>query len=96
MNQTIPLNAIAGQTFTVQLGGQNCAINLYQKSTGLFCDVSSNGTQIAQTVLCLNLVNIVRESYQGLSGNLFFYDTQGMTDPYYTGLGSRYLLIYSQ
>ena len=94
-NQIIPLNAVAAQNFTILLNNQNCKIKLYQTSTGLYCDISVNNIISAQTVLCLNQVNIVREAYQGLIGNLFFFDTQGTNDPYYTGLGSRYLLIYS-
>jgi len=93
-NQTIPLNAVASQSFTVQLNGQNCVINLYQKSTGLYFDLTVNGNQCVQTMICLNLVNLVRNVYQGFIGNLFFYDTQGTTDPVYTGLGSRYILVY--
>jgi hypothetical protein len=36
----------------------------------------------------------VRDLYLGFSGDLFFADTQGTNDPYYTDLGTRYLLVY--
>ena len=92
--QTIPISSLAAQTFTVQLNGQNCSINLYQKSTGLFIDMTVNGNPCIQSVLCLNLVGIVREAYYGFKGQLVFFDSQGKSDPYYTDLGSRYQLVY--
>jgi hypothetical protein len=45
-------------------------------------------------VICLNLVRIVRSLYLGFSGDLCFLDTQGSTDPVYTGLGTRYQFLY--
>ena len=94
MNQIIPLQAIASQTFTIQLGNQNCSVSVYQKSTGLYFDLILNNIVIVQTMICLNLVGLVREEYQGFNGQLFFFDTQGTSDPTYDGLGIRYQLIY--
>ena len=71
--QFIPISAVPSQTFTIQLGTQNCTINLNQKSTGLFFDLFIDGSSI---------------------GQLAFIDMQGTSDPYYTGLGSQYLMIY--
>ena len=92
--QVIPLAAVASQSFTIQLNGQNCEINIYQKSTGLYFDLILNGSGIVNTMICLNAVGLVREIYLGFVGQLVFIDTQGTDDPYYTGLGSRYILTY--
>ena len=92
--QVIPLAAVASQSFTIQLNGQNCEINIYQKSTGLYFDLILNGSGIVNTMICLNAVGLVREIYLGFIGQLVFIDTQGTDDPYYTGLGSRYILTY--
>lgn len=92
--QIIPLNAVASQKFNVQLSGQNCSINLYQKSTGLYFDLAIDDNTIIESMICLNDVGLVRESYLGFFGQLVFVDTQGTDDPYYTGLGSRFLLTY--
>jgi hypothetical protein len=94
MNQTIPLSSVSSQTFNVQLGTQSCLINVYQKSTGLYFDLTLNSNQIISSMICLNLVGLVRESYLGFTGQLFFFDTQGTDDPDYTGLGTRYILVY--
>lgn len=92
--QVIPITADPSQSFTVLLGDQNCAISLYQKSVGLFMDLSLNGVQILSAMLCLDRVNLVREAYLGFSGRLSFIDVQGTSDPTYTGLGSRFILAY--
>lgn len=92
--QTIPIIAVAAQKFTIQLNGQSCAISLSQKSNGLYFDMTVNNNSCVNSVICLNLVGLIREAYYGFSGQLAFFDTQGTDDPYYTGLGSRYQLIY--
>ena len=92
--QILPLSAVPSQTFSVQLSNQNCLINLYQKNTGLYFDLFINNNPVIQSMLCLNEVGLVRESYLGFVGQLVFVDTQGSSDPTYDGLGSRYLLTY--
>lgn len=92
--QTIPLTTVASQSFTTLLGSQQCSITVYQLSTGLYCDIVASNNTIVNTMLCLNLVGLVREAYLGFTGQLFFYDTQGTSDPYFSGLGTRYQLVY--
>ena len=91
---SIPILDVPSQTFQVQLSGQSCGINIYQKSTGLYCDVYVNDVLIVGGVLCLNLNLIVVDAYLGLIGDLVFYDNQGLNDPSTPGLGSRYQLLY--
>ena len=102
--QIIPLKAVASDTLYVQLSGtsggqivqQQCQINLYQKENyGLFMDLFLNGTQILSAMLCLDRVGLVRQAYLGFVGQLAFIDTQGTSNPYYTGLGTRYILTYT-
>jgi hypothetical protein len=49
---------------------------------------------ILSGVLCENVNRLVRNSYFGFLGDLAFLDNQGTSDPFYTGLGTRYSLIY--
>lgn len=92
--QLVPLQPIASQTLTVQLNGQDCTLNIYQKYTGLFMDVLVSGVGIIYGVLCENLNRIVRSLYLGFQGDFVFLDTQGTSNPSYTGLGSQFVLIY--
>ncbi len=92
--KTIPLQAVPSQTVSVLLGGQNCQIAVYQKSTGLYLDLSVNNAPIVTTVICRDRVRLVRQVYRGFVGDLTFADMQGLSDPDYTGLGGRFLLVY--
>jgi len=91
---SIPLTPVPSQTLNSVLSGQNCTLNIYTLSTGLFMDVLINGISIVSGVLCVNRSRIVRNAYLGFIGDLVFTDTQGTNDPDYTGLGTRYALIY--
>ena len=90
----IPLQPVASQSVTVLLNQQACLVNVYQKSTGMFTDLYVNNALIIGGVICQNLNVIVRDVYLGFSGDIVFYDSQGASDPYYTGLGSRWFLWY--
>jgi hypothetical protein len=95
--QTIPLQATPNQQLQVQLGTQNCSITLQQSAYGLFLSLWIGATLIVASVICENLVKIVRDSYLGFDGDLAFYDTQGESNPLYTGLGgpsARFQLLY--
>lgn len=97
--QYIPLQAIPNQVLQVQLGGQNCTIGLQQTNYGMFFSLTlgSNSSPTVAGVLCENLVLLVRDAYLGFVGDLAFADTEGSSDPVYTGLGditARYQLAY--
>lgn len=90
----IPLSATPSQTLAVTLGGQNCAINVYEKSTGVFLDLILEGVLVAATVPCLDRVRIINRAYLGFVGDLVFFDLQGKTNPAHGGFGTRYMLAY--
>lgn len=94
--QLIPLQATPNQQVQVQLGSQTCTLNIQQMAFGLFLTLYVGSELIVASVLCLNLVRIIRDLYLGFDGDLCFYDSQGTTDPVYTGFGSsgRYQLVY--
>lgn len=91
---SIPLQAVKSQTVTVQLAEQSCRIKVHTRTFGLFVDLYVNDTLIIGGVLALNNNRIVRSSYLGFTGDLYFFDTQGTDDPVSSGLGSRFLLLY--
>jgi hypothetical protein len=92
--QIVPLNANPNQTLTIGLNNQSCQIDVYQTPDALFLDLSVNNQMIIGGVICQNLNRIVRDLYLGFQGDLGFVDTQGVSDPDYTGLGTRFQLIY--
>ena len=92
--QTVPLQALPNQTVNIQLNGQSCTLNVYQKSTDMFMDVLVNDVLIIGGVICENLNRIVRSLYLGFIGDFAWVDTQGNDDPYYSQIGTRFYLLY--
>lgn len=92
--QIIPLSATPSQRLSILLGGQNCQIKVYQKTTGVYFNLSVNDAPIVSGVICRDRVALVRDTYLGFTGDLSFFDTQGTSDPDYTGFGARFQLVY--
>jgi len=99
----IPLRPLPSQIVTVSLANQTSKIVLSQKQaisststpgTPMFLDLYVNDELIIGGVVCENLNRIVRNAYLGFVGDLCFIDNQGDTSPFYTGLGTRYQLVY--
>ncbi|VVE82832.1 phage baseplate plug family protein [Pandoraea sputorum] len=92
--RTVPLQALASQSITIILGGQNCRIKVDQKRTGMFLSLWINNVALVTSVQARDRTLLVRQSYLGLAGDLSFFDTQGTDDPEYQGLGTRWFLNY--
>lgn len=92
--QIIPIQPVPAQVVSVILGGQQCQIGIYQRLSGMYCDLYVNNALVIGGVICQNINRIVRSLYLGFIGDLVFIDNQGEDDPYYTGLGDRWSLAY--
>lgn len=90
----IPIQPVASQMVKSVLDGQNFQIGIHQKDQGIFVDVNVDGVDIVVSVIARDAVPIVCRDYAGMDGNLVFIDTQGNSDPIYTGLGTRFALVY--
>jgi hypothetical protein len=101
--QNIPLSAVPNQSLTVVLDNQTCQINVYQKTpmtdeygvaAGLFFDISVNGSPVRSTVRCMNASPMLADAQYLFDGDFVWTDTQGTDPPYFTGLGTRWMLTY--
>lgn len=93
----IPVSAVASQVVTVLLADQRTRLEIFQKRTGLFLNLFVNDSPILEGAPCRDRVFIVRDAYLGFKGDLSFEDVVDLnypSDPYYTGLGVRFLLTY--
>lgn len=91
----VPIIAAPAQSLKVNLGGQRCEIEINQKYPGgVFLSLTVNGVSVVNYAICRDRVSIVRHSYLNFVGTLSFVDTQGTSDPDYTGFGSRFQLAY--
>lgn len=92
----IPLAAVPSQVVTVTLAAQPCRIQVYQKSTGLYFDLYVADVPIVLGVACLNATPMVQDRYHGFIGDFGWGDTQGESDPDYTGLADRFVLLWAE
>ena len=90
----IPLQSIPSQITKVVLGNQNTQIFIYAKEQGVFVDISVDDVAVVNCVIARDMVPLVCREYVGFAGNLVFVDNQGADDPLYTGIGSRWSLVY--
>lgn len=92
---TVPLAPVPSQTLSVGLDGQVCNISVYTENTGLFFDLALGSVTIRTGMVMLDGARILEDcQYTAFVGDFLCVDTQGETDPVYTGLGSRYQLVY--
>ena len=96
--QIIPLLAVPSQQVKTVLANRIVELDIYQLRYGLFMNVNINSVLEVGAVICENLNRIIRNAYLNanvdFSGDFVFNDTQGMSDPIFTGLGTRYQLLY--
>jgi hypothetical protein len=95
----VPMQAVPAQNIlTVLDDGQLVQLRVYTRRYGMFMDVYVNGVLEIGAVICENLNRIIRSVYlnktANFAGDFVFFDTQGSDDPVYTGLGTRYQLLY--
>ena len=94
---SVPLAPVPSQTLAIILDGQNCNLAVYTERTGIYMDVEVNGTTIATARILRDGARVLQdEQYQPFVGDFILVDTQGELDPVYTGLGTRWQLVYLQ
>lgn len=97
--QEIPLRATGNQTLQVVLEGQNCSLRLYTRSLSdgvetLFCDLSIDQEPVFYGCPCLDGLPMPLYAWLGMTGQLVFIDMEGDEAPRWSGLGSRWKLLY--
>lgn len=97
--QQIPINPVPQQSLNIVLANQNVSLNLYtltdQYGSSLYADVSIGAIVLKSCIRCINLARwLVGLGYLGFIGDFVIVDTQGNDEPQYTGLGTRWVLIY--
>lgn len=90
----VPVQPIPSQKLNVVLAGQSCTLKVTQRRTGLFLDLYVNNALVLGGVIFRDRTRVVRDAYLGFVGDFCTIDTQGASDPAYSGLGSQFLLMY--
>lgn len=95
MSLQVPLAAVPAQTASVVLGGQNCQIAIRLFRGSLYFSLSVDNDPIVRNHVCRNRTRmLLAQQYRRFIGDFVFVDTRGDTEPTYTGLASRYVLLY--
>lgn len=97
--QEIPLRATGNQTLQVVLESQNCSLRLYTRGLSdgvetLFCDLSIDQNPVFYGCPCLDGLPMPLYAWLGMTGQLVFIDMEGDEAPRWSGLGSRWKLLY--
>lgn len=87
----VPLKAVPSQTEQISLGGQSALITV--RTIGKLIYFSLDGVVVNRIARDRSRLLVAAE-YHGFVGDFAFIDTQGLDDPKYTGLGSRWQLVY--
>lgn len=91
MTQIVPLAAVASQNLNIILDAQNCTLSIRTLSTGVYLDLLVDAQVIRTTAIIRDRVLVLEDAqYLGFKGDFAMIDTQGFSDPDYTGFGSRY------
>lgn len=96
MNLSIPIKPIPAQVLSVVLSQQRCTITLQLRGDHLYFSLEVGGVQIVRNRIIRDRATLSGDEYLGLTGQIYMADTQGKSDPEYTGLGSRWVLIYEE
>lgn len=90
----IPLEPVPNQSFDIELSGQQCEFEFITRGVFMFMNLTLNGKNVINGVICLNGVDLIQYNDIGFVGRIYFTDTMGKLDPLYYGLNDRWLLIY--
>jgi len=95
MSLIVPLSPVPSQRLSIVLANQNCQINVFQKQDSMYVDLAIDGDSILRTKAARNSIRLLLGAeYRGFIGDLVFVDNIGDEQPFYTGLGSRWFLLY--
>lgn len=92
----IPLEALPNQKLTINLNNQNCVFEFVTRGKNIYMNLSVDNQEVVNGVICLNKVDLIQYNYLNFNGRLYFEDLESNLDPYFWGLGTRWVLNYVQ
>ncbi len=93
--RVIPLAAIPSQTLAIILDGQNASISLRQNGPNMYFSLQADGVAVVTSRICRDAqLLLVDAHYRGFLGDFLFVDLQDAEQPFFTGLGTRFVLVF--
>lgn len=91
----VPVQSVPNQTLAVTVARQSAQIVLRQMEGALYFSLTSGGEAIVTTRICRDRQRILLGAgYRPFTGDFAFVDQQGVSDPSYETLGTRFILYY--
>lgn len=90
----IPLKPVANQTTTTMLNGQVVRVAIREMTTGVYLTAWLDNVIIQSGILCIDRVRMMDSNYDGFVGGFMFQDSQGISNPESSGIGTRWNLFY--
>lgn len=94
MPEIIQLSPIPSQSLKVVLADQDCEISLYLRGENFFLDLIVNGETVQTGAIVNEGASIISAPNALFSGGLAVVDMLGDDAPEFSGLGSRWILVY--
>ena len=91
----IPMQPSANQIIKFTAAEDEVILSLRQTYHGMQVNINSNGVDVSLAVAVRNTVPLNARNTPEFKGALFIVDTLGDLDPYPSGLGERFQLVYS-
>lgn len=83
------------QSLSVVLAQQNAQIVIRQNGGNIYFDLKVDDSPIVVGRLCQDRQRLLLDAkYRGFIGDFVWFDINGTNRPFYTGIGSRYFLMY--
>jgi hypothetical protein len=76
------------------LNGQVVRVAVREMTTGVYLTAWLDNVVIQSTILCVDRVRMMDSNYDAFVGGFMFMDSQGISDPESSGIGSRWNLYY--
>ena len=92
----VPTDKEPNQTLMVIIEEKVVYLTFLTRGQYLYASVRVEEKEKLTGIICLNKTNILNYNLTGLSGKLYFEDTQGDLDPIYFGLNDRWILYYEE
>lgn len=90
----VPLIALPDQRLQIILGNQDVTLRVYTRDNRLYTDLGVAGAMIWRGFIARNLLPCKLYPYLPFAGQLVFVDMQGLDDPRWQGLGTRWVCMY--
>lgn len=91
----VPLSPLPSQELSLVLGNQDVTVRVLTRGDYLYLDVLKEKEPVILGQLIVTGQNLLPAGLSAFTGNFQMVDLNGDSDPFYTGLGTQFRLLYN-